>query len=85
MLYIANVDEASAGNGNELIWVADCRDAGAETVVIGDQPAAVRADPAERWSHRARPRETGLDQVIRTATRSRSDHLLTAGPKEARA
>ena len=93
VLYIANVDEASAASGNELSRrVADYAAAqGAEAVVISaaiEAELAVLADPAERAEFLAALGlgETGLDQVIR-AGYSLLDLItfLTAGPKEARA
>ena len=93
VLYIANVDEASAGSGNELSRrVADyAATQGAETVVISaaiEADLAVLADPAERAEFLTALglRETGLDQVIRTGyTLLDLITFLTAGPKEARA
>ena len=93
VLYIANVDEASAGNGNELSQrVADyAATQGAETVVISaaiEAELAVLADPAERVEFLTALglSETGLDQVIRTGyTLLDLITFLTAGPKEARA
>ena len=93
VLYIANVDEASAASGNGLSRrVADYALAqGAEAVVISaaiEAELAVLADPAERTEFVAALGlgETGLDQVIR-AGYSLLDLItfLTAGPKEARA
>jgi len=93
VLYIANVDEASAASGNELSRrVADYAAAqGAEAVVISaaiEAELAVLADPADRTEFLAALGlgETGLDQVIR-AGYSLLDLItfLTAGPKEARA
>ena len=78
VLYIANVDEGSAGSGNEMSRrVADYAAAqGADTVVIA---AAIEAELAVLA-------ETGLDRVIRTGY-ALLDLItfLTAGPKEARA
>ena len=93
VLYIANVDEASAGKGNELSRrVADyAATQGAETVVISaaiEAELAVLADPAERAEFLTALGlgETGLDQVIRTGyTLLDLITFLTAGPKEARA
>jgi ribosome-binding ATPase len=93
VLYIANVDEASAGNGNELSRrVADyAATQGAETVVISaaiEAELAVLADPEERREFLAALGlgETGLDQVIRTGyTLLDLITFLTAGLKEARA
>src|SRR5205807_7515152 len=92
--YIANVDEASAGNGNELSRrVADyaATQGAADTVVISaaiEAELAVLADPAERAEFLTALglRETGLDQLIRTGyTLLDLITFLTAGPKEARA
>jgi hypothetical protein len=93
VLYIANIDEASAAAGNELSRrVAEyAASQGAETVAISaaiEAELAVLADPEERREFLAALGlgETGLDQVIR-AGYSLLDLItfLTAGPKEARA
>ncbi|HTZ37968.1 MAG TPA: redox-regulated ATPase YchF [Stellaceae bacterium] len=93
VLYIANVDEGSAGSGNEMSRrVADYAAAqGADTVVIAaaiEAELAVLADPGERSEYLAALglAETGLDRVIRTGY-ALLDLItfLTAGPKEARA
>ena len=93
VLYIANVDEASAAFGNELSGrVADyAASQGSEGVVIAaaiEAELAVLADPEERQEFLAALSlsETGLDRVIR-AGYSLLDLItfLTAGPKEARA
>jgi ribosome-binding ATPase len=93
VLYIANVDEASAAGGNELSRrVADYAAAqGAEVVIIAaaiEAELAVLADAAERREFLAALglAETGLDRVIR-AGYGLLDLItfLTAGPKESRA
>jgi GTP-binding protein YchF len=93
VLYIANVDEASAAAGNEMSRrVAEyAATQGAQAVVIAaaiEAELAVLADPAERKEFLASLglAETGLDQVIRTGY-ALLDLItfLTAGPKEARA
>jgi ribosome-binding ATPase len=93
VLYIANVDEASAAGGNEFSGkVADYAAAqGAEAVVIAaaiEAELAVLADPAERREFLAALGlgETGLDRVI-GAGYGLLDLItfLTAGPKESRA
>ncbi len=92
VLYVLNVDEASAADGNELsAAVADmARGEGAATVVVS---AAIEAEIASMPAH-DRPEflaalglsETGLARVIR-AGYDLLDLLtfFTAGPKEARA
>jgi ribosome-binding ATPase len=93
VLYIANVDEASAAGGNDMSRrVAEYAAAqGAEAVVIAaaiEAELAVLADAAERREFLAALglAETGLDQVIRAGC-GLLDLItfLTAGPKEARA
>ena len=93
ILYIANVDEASAASGNrESRRVAEYAAAqGAPAVMIAaaiEAELAVLADPAERSEFLAALglAETGLDQVIR-AGYALLDLItfLTAGPKELRA
>jgi ribosome-binding ATPase len=93
VLYIANVDEASASSGNELsARVADhAASQGSESVVVSaaiEAELAVLADPEERREFLATLglSETGLDRVIR-AGYSLLDLItfLTAGPKESRA
>ena len=93
VLYIANVDEASAAAGNAASRrVADyAATQGASAVVISaaiEAELAMLADPAERREFLAALGlgETGLDQVIR-AGYALLDLItyLTAGPKEAKA
>ncbi|WP_296815435.1 redox-regulated ATPase YchF [Brevundimonas sp.] len=91
-LYVANVDEASAANGNELsARVAErARADGAETVVISAQiesEIAVLDDEEQaEFLETLGLEEPGLNRLIRGAY-----HLLglqtyfTVGPKEARA
>jgi len=93
VLYIANVDEASAASGNALSGrVADFAAAqGAESVVISaaiEAELAVLADPEERREFLATLglSETGLDRVIGAGyTLLDLITFLTAGPKESRA
>ena len=93
VLYVANVDEASAASGNELsARVAEyAAGQGADTVVVAaaiEAELAVLGDPEERRAFLGALglEETGLDRVIR-AGYSLLDLItfLTAGPKESRA
>ena len=93
ILYIANVDEASAADGNELSRrVAEYAAAqGLPMVTVAaaiEAELSVLADPAERTEFLAELGlgETGLDRVI-TAGYALLDLItyFTAGPKESRA
>jgi GTP-binding protein YchF len=92
VLYVCNVDEASAARGNDFSAAVAARAAaaGAGTVVIS---AAIEAEvaalaPAERleYLHSLGLEQAGLERVI-VAGRRLLDLIsfLTAGPKEARA
>ncbi|MGI9170082.1 MAG: redox-regulated ATPase YchF [Caulobacteraceae bacterium] len=91
-LYVANVDEESAGSGNALsVKVADraARD-GAKSVVISARIESEIAllDPAERaeFLETLGLAEPGLDRLIREAYALLGLRtFFTAGPKEARA
>jgi ribosome-binding ATPase len=93
VLYACNVDEASAGNGNEWSQKVEARakDEGAEAVVISaaiEAEVALLTEPKDKQEFLASLNltEAGLDRVIRAGY-----HLLdlitffTVGPKEARA
>jgi GTP-binding protein YchF len=93
MLYVLNVDEASAASGNEYARVAAGRAAaaGSESVVIS---AAIEAeiaqlkDPVERreFLEHLGLEEPGLDRFIRAGYKLLDlITFFTAGPKEARA
>jgi ribosome-binding ATPase len=92
LLYVCNVDERSAANGNRYSQiVADrARAEGAEAVVIS---AAIEAevaqlDPDDRraFLHHLELEETGLARVIRAGFKLLGLlTFFTAGPKEARA
>jgi ribosome-binding ATPase len=92
LLYVCNVDERSAANGNRYSQiVADrARAEGAEAVVIS---AAIEAevaqlDPGDRraFLHHLELEETGLARVIRAGFKLLGLlTFFTAGPKEARA
>ncbi|MGD9537604.1 MAG: redox-regulated ATPase YchF [Alphaproteobacteria bacterium] len=93
VLYVANVDEASAASGNaQSARVAErARQEGAELVVIS---AAIEAEIAglkeagekREFLDSLGLKEPGLDRVIRAGYRLLGlIRFLTAGPKEARA
>ena len=91
-LYVANVDEASAADGNELSRQVEARAKkdGADSVVISakieSEIALLGADERGEFLEALGLTEPGLNRLIREAY-----HLLglqtyfTAGPKEARA
>jgi GTP-binding protein YchF len=90
VLYVCNVDEASAASGNTLSEKVEARarQEGAGCVVISAKiESEIAALPAEeRQSFLADLRETGLDRLIRAGYDLL--HLVTyftAGPKESRA
>src|SRR5206468_4222947 len=93
VLYVCNVEEASAAGGNALSAKVAARAAaeGASSVVISaaiEAEVAVLADPVEReeFLEHFGLQETGLARVIR-AGYALLDLItfFTAGPKEARA
>ena len=93
VLYVCNVEEASAADGNALSAkvAARAKSIGAASVVVSakiESEVAVLADPAERAEFLAGLglKETGLARVVR-AGYALLDLItfLTAGPKEARA
>jgi GTP-binding protein YchF len=93
VMYVCNVDEGSAGDGNALSARVAARAAaeGAETVVVSaaiEAEIAALTDPAERrdFLDSLGLTETGLNRIVRAG------HSLlglitffTAGPKESRA
>ncbi|MEO5373131.1 MAG: redox-regulated ATPase YchF [Alphaproteobacteria bacterium] len=93
VLYVCNVDEASAASGNRLSRLVAERAAaeGAASVVISaaiEAEVAMLADPAEKreFLETLGLAEAGLDRVIRAGYQLL--HLITfftVGPKEARA
>src|SRR6476646_995329 len=92
VLYVCNVEEASAANGNELSQKVEGRakEEGAACVVISAkieaEVAALPADEREMFLADLGLKETGLDRLIRAGYDLL--HLVTyftAGPKEARA
>ncbi len=92
MLYVCNVDEASAATGNEFSRQVEARakEEGAVAVVISAKIESEIAvlPPAERADYLAAVglKETGLDRLIRAGYELL--HLVTyftAGPKETRA
>ncbi len=93
MLYVCNVDEATAISGNG--YVAALRQkadaAGSQVVLISaalEADVAALDDPAERaeFLTDAGLQETGLNQVVRAGYRLLDlITFFTAGPKEARA
>lgn len=92
VLYVANVDEASAASGNEYSARVEAHAAeeGAECVVISAQIEAELAvlDPAEREEYLADLglEEAGLDRLIHTGYKLLElQTYFTVGPKEARA
>ncbi len=92
VLYVANVDEASAADGNDLSRQVAARAAqeGASCVVISAKIEAELAqlDGAERSEYLADLglSEAGLDRLIRTGYELLGLRTyFTAGPKEARA
>ena len=93
VLYVCNVEEASAADGNALSAkvAARAKSIGAASVVVSakiESEVAVLADPAERAEFLAGLglKETGLARVVR-AGYALLDLItfLTAGPKETRA
>ncbi len=93
VLYVANVEEASAESGNaQSARVAErARQEGAEFVVISaaiEAEIAALAEPAEKreFLDGLGLKEPGLNRVIRAGYRLLGlVRFLTAGPKEARA
>jgi GTP-binding protein YchF len=92
VLYVCNVDEASADNGNvHSQSVFDrARDEGAEAVVVSAKVESEIAllSPAEQkeYLHAIGLSEPGLNRVIRAGYKLlRLVTFFTAGPKEARA
>jgi len=92
VLYVCNVEEASAANGNALSQQVEARarEEGAACVVISakieSEIAALPADEREHFLADLGLKETGLDRLIRAGYDLL--HLVTyftAGPKEARA
>lgn len=92
VLYVCNVDEASAATGNELSRKVEARAKaeGAGCVVISakieSEIAALPADERQSFLADLGLQETGLDRLIRAGYDLL--HLVTyftAGPKEARA
>jgi GTP-binding protein YchF len=92
VLYVCNVEEASAANGNELSQKVEARakEEGAACVVISakieSEVAALPAEEREMFLADLGLKETGLDRLIRAGYDLL--HLVTyftAGPKEARA
>jgi GTP-binding protein YchF len=92
VLYVCNVDEGSAANGNEYSRQVEKRAAeeGAVSVVISakieSEIATLPADEREAFLADLGLKETGLDRLIRAGYGLL--HLVTyftAGPKEARA
>ena len=93
VLYVANVDEASAATGNaqSARVAARAKEEGAEMVVISaaiEAEIASLADPAEKreFLDGLGLKEPGLNRVIRAGYKLLGlIRFLTAGPKEARA
>jgi len=93
VLYVANVDEASAADGNEYARQVEAYAAenGAECVVIAaaiEEELAQLDDAAERqeFLETLGLKEPGLDRVIRAGYRLLDlITFFTAGPKESRA
>jgi GTP-binding protein YchF len=92
VLYVCNVEEGSAANGNELSQKVEARakEEGAACVVISakieSEVAALPAEEREMFLADLGLKETGLDRLIRAGYDLL--HLVTyftAGPKEARA
>src|SRR5471032_1979556 len=92
VLYVCNVDEGSAANGNEYSEkvAARAKEEGAFSVVISakieSEIATLPADEREAFLADLGLKETGLDRLIRAGYGLL--HLVTyftAGPKEARA
>jgi GTP-binding protein YchF len=92
VLYVCNVEEASAANGNELSQKVEARakEEGAACVVISakieSEVAALPAEEREMFLADLGLKETGLDRLIRAGYDLL--HLVTyftVGPKEARA
>lgn len=92
VLYVCNVDEASAATGNELSRKVEARakEEGEGSVVISakieSEIAALAADERKHFLADLGLKETGLDRLIRAGYDLL--HLVTyftAGPKEARA
>lgn len=92
VLYVANVDEASAASGNEYSAQVQARAAeeGAECVVISAQIeselAVLDAEEREEYLADLGLEEPGLDRLIHTGYKLLGlQTYFTAGPKEARA
>ncbi len=93
VLYVCNVDEATAlsGNGHVALLREKAEAAGAQVVLISaalEADVAALDDPAERAEFLAEAglAETGLNQVVRAGYRLLDlITFFTAGPKEARA
>src|SRR5438270_3114276 len=92
VLYVCNVEEASAATGNELSQKVEARakEEGAACVVISakieSEVAALPSDEREMFLADLGLKETGLDRLIRAGYDLL--HLVTyftVGPKEARA
>jgi GTP-binding protein YchF len=92
VLYVCNVDEASADRGNEfsVMVFARARDEGAEAVVVSakieSEIAVLSSEEQKDYLHAVGLSEPGLNRVIRAGYKLL--HLVTfftAGPKEARA
>jgi ribosome-binding ATPase len=92
VLYVCNVEEASAANGNELSQKVEARakEEGAACVVISakieSEVAALPPEEREMFLADLGLKETGLDRLIRAGYDLL--HLVTyftVGPKEARA
>ena len=92
MLYVCNVDEASAATGNALSQQVEARakqeDAGCVVISakIESEIAALPAEEREHFLADLGLKETGLDRLIRAGYDLL--HLVTyftAGPKESRA
>lgn len=92
VLYIANVDEASAatGNAHSEAVLAHAREEGAEAVAISAQIeselALLEADERAEYLETLGLEEPGLNRLIQTGYRLLGlITFFTAGPKEARA
>ncbi|GBD44053.1 Ribosome-binding ATPase YchF [bacterium HR40] len=92
VLYVANVDEASAASGNELssrvVAMAAARGASAVVVSAAIEAELAQLDAASREEYLATLglEEAGLDRVIHEGYRLLGLlTFFTAGPKEARA
>lgn len=92
ILYVCNVDEASAAQGNELSAkvAAMAQEQGAAHVVISaqieEEISQLEADESEMFLTEMGLEEAGLDRLIRAGYQLLSlQTYFTVGPKEARA